>query len=257
MLTTKALLLVAAVAAVGVFHTIVPDHWAPIALLARQRGWSRIQTAKAAAGAGLGHTISTLLIAIVVWIAGVAFASRLGQLVDSVASVALVAFGLWILIGALREIAAENVLHERGADHGAIEGHAHVHRHGGGPVHVHWHQHDADSYHAVDSGVASAPPLHQHEHATSARTALLLVLGSSPMIEGIPAFFAAAPLGAGLIAVMSAVFAAATIGTYIVMCVAASEGLGRLHLGPLERYGEALSGAIIAALGVAFWVFFR
>jgi len=79
-----ALLLVAAVAAVGVFHTIVPDHWAPIALLARQRGWSRIQTAKAAAGAGLGHTISTLLIAIVVWIAGVAFASRLGQLVDSV-----------------------------------------------------------------------------------------------------------------------------------------------------------------------------
>jgi hypothetical protein len=35
------LLLVGAVAAVGVLHTIVPDHWVPIALIARQRGWDR------------------------------------------------------------------------------------------------------------------------------------------------------------------------------------------------------------------------
>jgi hypothetical protein len=30
------LLLVAAVATVGVLHTIVPDHWVPITLIARQ-----------------------------------------------------------------------------------------------------------------------------------------------------------------------------------------------------------------------------
>jgi hypothetical protein len=32
-----ALLLIIAVAVVGVLHTMVPDHWAPITLLARQR----------------------------------------------------------------------------------------------------------------------------------------------------------------------------------------------------------------------------
>jgi hypothetical protein len=42
------LLLVPTVAVVGVFHTIVPDHWAPIALLARQRGWSKGETVRAA-----------------------------------------------------------------------------------------------------------------------------------------------------------------------------------------------------------------
>ena len=39
-MNTEALFLVAAVAGVGVLHTIVPDHWVPIALIARQRGWS-------------------------------------------------------------------------------------------------------------------------------------------------------------------------------------------------------------------------
>ncbi len=74
------------------------------------------------------------------------------------------------------------------------------------------------------------------------------------MIEGIPAFFAAGRYGAGLIAVMAAVFAAATIATYVGLCVVSVTGLTRLSLGPLERFGEVLSGVLIAALGVVFWV---
>jgi hypothetical protein len=54
-----ALLLVAAVATVGVLHTIVPDHWVPITLIARQRGWSKSETATAALQAGTGHVLST------------------------------------------------------------------------------------------------------------------------------------------------------------------------------------------------------
>ena len=50
-----ALLLVAAVATVGVLHTIVPDHWVPITLIARQRGWSKSETARAALQAGTGR----------------------------------------------------------------------------------------------------------------------------------------------------------------------------------------------------------
>jgi hypothetical protein len=39
--TGSAALLVGAVLAVGILHTIVPDHWVPVTLIARQRGWSR------------------------------------------------------------------------------------------------------------------------------------------------------------------------------------------------------------------------
>ncbi|HEY5071164.1 MAG TPA: hypothetical protein VII63_03950, partial [Caulobacteraceae bacterium] len=65
---TPQLLLVGAVAGVGVLHTMVPDHWVPITLIARQRGWSRAATARAALVAGTGHVLSTLAIALVVWI---------------------------------------------------------------------------------------------------------------------------------------------------------------------------------------------
>jgi hypothetical protein len=69
--------------------------------------------------------------------------------------------------------------------------HRHAHRHGTGAVHLHWHDHDEATSHAVTPELDSAPPQHAHNHKTTARTALLLILGSSPMVEGIPAFFAA------------------------------------------------------------------
>ena len=387
------LLLVAAVGTVGVLHTIVPDHWLPIALIARQRGWSKFETARAALQAGIGHVLSTLLIAIVVWLAGVAFAERFGHVVDAVSSLALIAFGGWFAVSAWRELrmhgghghshshnfphlhrdehgahagsihgpelqrifteegvlllsifetglpprfrlsgvgAADSVKVEtwrareerqefrfanRGTfweseeqipephqfrvsitishgshahqyetqftehDHGHSDGrfrepapeedplysplrgetavltrHIHAHRHGQGPVHTHWHDHMPASSHPITAEVETAPPAHHHRHKTTARTALLLILGSSPMIEGIPAFFAAGKYGIGLIAIMAMVFALSTIATYILFCVYSTAGLQRVRLDAFERYGEVLSGAFIGLVGLAFWI---
>lgn len=292
-------MLVGAVAAVGVLHTVVPDHWVPITLLARQRGWSPTETARAAFTAGAGHVASTLLIAVVVWIAGAAVAARFGALVDGIASAALIAFGGWIAVAAWRELHREappaHPHHQHGHRHGhshthgpvdgghghphhhhahdadgpqsdplyaplravaadAIVQHSHLHRHGRGVPHLHWHDHAAATAHAVSAVLAIEPPLHDHLHRTTARTALLLILGSSPMVEGIPAFFAAGQYGASLIAVMATVFALATIATYVVLSVLSTAGLQRVRLGPFERYGEILSGSLIAVVGVAFWM---
>jgi uncharacterized membrane-anchored protein len=106
----------------------------------------------------------------------------------------------------------------------------------------------------VVSALDADPPLHRHRHKTTARTALLLVLGSSPMVEGIPAFFAAGKYGSGLIVIMAIVFALSTIVTYVLLCVSSAAGLQNLRLGAAERYGEVLSGALIALIGVAFWI---
>ena len=377
------LLLIGAVFIVGVLHTIVPDHWVPIVLLARQRQWSRAETARVALRAGSGHVLSTLVIALVVWLAGVAAATRFGDAVDTAASLALVAFGGWIALSSWRELAEhqghghshggrfapvgsihglemqrlatefgmlELSIYETGvprrfrrtgaradavkletlrpdgtrqafffADHGtfwesveeipephgfevrlalerdghahdvetrfsehdhdhdhhhghALEPdadplyaplrgaagvllrHAHRHRHGRGAAHAHWHDHIGATAHPVTAALETAPPLHRHRHKTTARTALLLILGSSPMVEGIPAFFAAGKYGIGLIAAMAAMFALATIATYMLLCVASAAGLQRIRLGAVERYGEVLSGAVIALVGLAFWL---
>jgi ABC-type nickel/cobalt efflux system permease component RcnA len=228
------LLLIGAVALVGLLHTIVPDHWVPITLLARQQGWTRAETARASFKAGTGHVLSTLLIALIVWGAGVAFAQRFGHYVDIVSSVAMIGFGAWIAISSFREVRAGH-------------GHSHEHHtpHAQGADH---HHHD---HHSHDSG---GPDHGDHAHGKSKRTALLLIIGSSPMVEGIPAFFAAGKYGVGLIVIMSLVFAVATIATYVMLCVYSTAGLQRLRLGPLERCGEVLSGIFIALVGVAFWI---
>jgi ABC-type nickel/cobalt efflux system permease component RcnA len=328
---SSGLLLVGAVAAVGVLHTIVPDHWVPITLIARQRGWSKAETARVALKAGAGHVLSTLAIALVIWIGGVAVATRFGHWVDTIASVALIGFGVWIGIGAWRDLRT---------------GHGHNHDHGHGHSHDFSHFQTASSVHGpelerintehgevelsiFESGVPphfrltgnfgesavletrrddgsrqtfsfknrgdywesaeEIPEPHQfavtltmdheghahtysvrfneHEHIHEGhghehphpekpknRTALLLILGSSPMVEGIPAFFAAGKYGVGLIILMSVVFAATTIATYVLLCVYSVAGLQRVSLGPLERYGEVLSGGFIALVGLVFWI---
>jgi cytochrome c biogenesis protein CcdA len=279
------LLLILAVAIVGVLHTAVPDHWAPIALLARQRGWTRRETVNASVKAGAGHSLSTLAFGIGVWLVGVATAKSFGHWVDVAASVALVGFGCWIALGAWREVrsgggkhphhrhdhSGHHHVHDHDGghagshhhDHGWTQDprysplhggvvalrHAHLHRHGGGAPHFHWHDHAAATAHAV---AVDAVPLHDHRHGMAGRTALLLVLGSSPMVEGIPAFFAASRYGLLQVAVMSIVFCASTIAVYVALSVSAAEGLSRVHLGPVERYGEVISGAFIAVLGAVF-----
>jgi ABC-type nickel/cobalt efflux system permease component RcnA len=224
-------LLILAVGAVGVLHTIVPDHWVPITLIARQRGWTRAQTARAALQAGTGHVVSTLAIGLIVWIAGVAFATRFGQVVSTLSSLALIAFGLWIAISSWLELRAHDA-------HSAE--HEHAHPHGHSDSHNQTHSHD---------------DAHSQKRDASSRTALLLILGSSPMIEGIPAFFAAVKYGPALIAIMSVVFAISTIATYVVLTVTSTAGLQKLRFGEIERYGEVLSGAFIAIVGIVFLIF--
>lgn len=213
------LLLLGSVIAVGILHTMVPDHWVPITLLARQHKWNRAQTIRAALQAGTGHVVTTLIIALIVWIAGVAVAARFGHAVDTISSLALIGFGLWIAIGSLREM---------------NDSHGHYH---GNEFHPHEH-HDEDE---------------SHSH-TSKRTALLLILGSSPMIEGIPAFFAAGKYGVALIIPMAVLFAFSTIATYIILCVYATAGLRTVEFRAFERYGEVLSGSFIALIGVIFFI---
>jgi hypothetical protein len=203
------ILLVGAVVAVGALHTLVPDHWVPIAVVARQRRWTRAETARAAAVAGLGHILSTLAIGVLVWFAGIALVVRFANLVSLLASVALVVFGLWVAGAALREL------------------------------------------HATRGGDDQRPQPGPNARC-NARTMLLLTLGSSPMVEGIPAFFAAASFGAGLLVVMAACFAISTIAVYVALCVYSHAALQSLSLGPLESYGEVFSGAIIAIVGIVF-----
>jgi nickel/cobalt transporter (NicO) family protein len=130
----------------------------------------------------------------------------------------------------------------------------HDHGQARGSAHARWLDQIPKTAHPVPAGIEAKVPPHENRHSTTERNALLLILGSSPMVEAIPVFFAAGRYGIGLIIVMSIVLAISTIAAYVLLCLFSTVGLQRVQLGAFERYGEVLSGAFIGLIGVALWV---
>jgi len=91
-----------------------------------------------------------------------------------------------------------------------------------------------------------------HKHRASARTALLLILGSSAMVEGIPAFFAASRYGVALLVLHGGRVRGQDDHHLCRLVHNSTAGLQRVRLGLLERYGEVIPGVSISL--VVFWL---
>jgi ABC-type nickel/cobalt efflux system permease component RcnA len=237
------LALVAAAASLGAFHTVAPDHWVPFAALARTERWSAARTAAVTAVCGLGHVTVSVALGLLGALFGLEMFHRFGQRLESVAGFLLIGFGIaYGLWGWHR--AVQSRWHVHGAD-GDVDaaghghgGHRHDHDHAHG--HTHWHAHGH----------------HHHHHAAPSdrrMTAwtLFLLFSADPCVAVIPLMFAAAPLGwASTLAVVVA-YEAATIGTMVSLVLPARAVAGAVRGAWADRYGDALAGGIIAAVGIA------
>lgn len=106
-MNTSSLFASLAVAAisVGSLHSLAPDHWVPIAVVARARGWSRGRAARVAFLCGLGHVTVSVLLGLLALLFGAQLFEALGERMVSVAGLLLIGFGvayaIWGLRGAL------------------------------------------------------------------------------------------------------------------------------------------------------------
>ena len=157
-------LLMAGSAAVAIVHSVLPDHWVPLAVVARTQHWSLARVGRISALAAGGHVVASLVLAGIVALIGLRFQQQIntqqGHIVGAVLVLTGIAFFLWGLTG---------------------HGHAHSHAEGGHdhdegrPAHDphehdrHEHEHDAPLAensphdHRKDTSVA-AGPAHEHEH---------------------------------------------------------------------------------------------
>lgn len=215
----------------AIIHALIPDHWLPFALMGRAQEWSERRTLLLAALTGVVHVTVSILVGLAIVLTGSdqarRIAERLGASVETLGGGLLIAFGL--AYGAWAHV-RERRAHAAHGDHAAD-------RPGGGGTGV---------------------PLHAHGHLLSrwaggalTGAALVAVIGISPCVLFQPILFAAAAAGTGAAVAAAAGFAACTVGTMIVVTWVALRGMRRLNLGFFTRYGDLLSGLIIAALGVA------
>ncbi|HQP10362.1 MAG TPA: hypothetical protein PKV41_03135 [Candidatus Omnitrophota bacterium] len=111
-MSSEFMLIILIAAFTGITHTLLgPDHYLPFIALAKSQSWSRKRTAWITCVCGLGHILSSVVIAYLAL--GLRFSLNLLEVIDSYRSDftawALIAFGLVYLIAGLKRIYRSNV----------------------------------------------------------------------------------------------------------------------------------------------------
>lgn len=99
--------LVLAAITVGSLHTIAPDHWVPLTVLARAQGWSRGRAIRITALCGFGHVTVSVVLGVLALVFGLELLDLVGQRMAAVAGVLLIGFGLVYAALGLRRLAGE------------------------------------------------------------------------------------------------------------------------------------------------------
>ncbi|HEV3172697.1 MAG TPA: hypothetical protein VGZ32_20290 [Actinocrinis sp.] len=237
-MTTVPVLLLAS-AGVGFGHAILPDHWVPLAVLARTRRTPLGRVLRQSSLAAVTHVLLSVLLGGLLILIGLRFRATVQRHEDLVVGGILLATGLALLVLELLG---------RGHRHG--DGHAHGHGHG----HAHDHDH-ADDHRDHDHSHG-----HDHQHTGTSRAprdrlAFIVPFGAaaSPDLTILPVFLAASALGGGPAAGSLAVFAAVTVVTIVGLTVLTAAG-ARLLTGPrlergIDRRANLLTAATLVVIG--------
>jgi threonine/homoserine/homoserine lactone efflux protein len=222
---STAVLLFLSSCSTAVIHALIPDHWLPLVLMSRAQTWSERRTLAMVGITGAVHALVSLLVGACVILAGSSsargLAERLGASLEWLAGLLLVAFGIVYGFWAHRR---ESLAHAGIGEHG---------RPPQAPLHAHGHLLSRWAKGSLSGG------------------ALVAIIGLSPCILLQPILFAAAAEGAAAAAAAAAGFALCTIGTMLCVAYVATQGMRRIELRFFTRYGDLISGLVIAGIGVA------
>ena len=219
-------------ATLGFFHTLLgPDHYLPFVMIAWARKWSGLKTMMVTFLCGIGHVGSS----VVLGLAGVALGIAVNKLQwfesvrGNLAAWLMIGFGVAYLIWGLRS-AYRNRPHK------------HIHFHIPGVEHEHCHDHHSEH-------------IHIHERTDKANITpwvLFIIFAFGPCEPLIPlVMYPASKNNMFGMFMVTAVFAAVTIGTMLTVVALGRKGVKLLDFSSMQRYSHAIAGATILMCGLA------
>jgi nickel/cobalt exporter len=235
--STSLLLLLSAAAAVAILHSIMPDHWVPLAVVARTQRWSLLHVGRISLLASLGHVITSLVLGGIIAIIGLQFQQQLetqqGHIVGAVLVLTGIIFLVWGLLG--------HGPHEHPHHHDYEAGHTHPHNH-----HTHDHPHTHDEHAEKESSLAKR----------LAAIAVPFGVAASPDLTILPVALAASAVGTGAVVSVLGTFAAVTILTFLVLTVIATIAGYQVKGEWLEHNATTITSLVLIALGIVAFVGF-
>lgn len=218
--TTPALILAAA--GVGFGHAILPDHWVPLAVLGRTRRYPIARVVRLSGLAGVAHVLVSVLLGGVIVLVGLQFRSTVEHAQNTIVGAVLLATGVGFL-----------ALELGGRGHG----HSHDHRH---------------THHAGPERGDATPSDERTGRGRLRDLAGIMVpfgAAASPDLTILPVFLAAAAVGAGTAVGSLLAFALVTIATIVALTLLATFGGYQLRGKWLDRWGNAITAAVLLAIG--------
>jgi nickel/cobalt exporter len=247
--TSVPLLLIAA-ATVGFLHSILPDHWVPLAVVARTQRWTLIRTARVSLLASIGHVLTSIVLGGIIALVGLqfrkTFETQQGHIVGVVLVLTGIGFALWSLTGHGGHSHDHGVAHPH--DHGEHDARTHLDDHSHSHVHGHDHEHGDD--HAHDH----RPETSQSKMRGMAGILVPFGAAASPDLTILPIFLAASAVGIGTVIGVLTAFSLVTLVTFVGLTVAATLAGYQVKGEWLENHGNSITAAVLIVIGAAVYV---
>lgn len=229
-------MLLLAAGTVAILHSILPDHWVPLAVVARTQRWRVLRVARVSALASAGHVLTSVVLGGVIALVGLQFQQQIdtqqGHIVGAVLVLTGLGFLLWGLTG-------------------------HSHSHGDG------HDQHATSGPGQDASpaqpaTADDPPLALPDQQPMAkRLAAIAVpfgVAASPDLTILPVALAASAVGRAAVAGVLVVFACVTMATFIGLTVLATLAGYQIKGEWLERHATTITSLVLIAIGIVAYI---
>ena len=240
--TTSVALLMLAAGTVAILHSILPDHWVPLAVVARAERWGIGRVARLSALASAGHVLTSVVLGGVVAAVGLQFQRQIdvqqGRLVGAVLVITGVAFLVW-----------------------GLTGHGHNHHH---DERAHDHDEgDGLSHPATTVTTAGERTTDQRAAITSKsgvqRFAAIVVpfgIAASPDLTILPVALAASAVSGVTVAGVLVVFAIVTMATFVGLTVLATLAGYQIKGEWLERHAMTITALVLIAIGGVAYIGF-
>jgi nickel/cobalt transporter (NicO) family protein len=227
-------LLLLAAGAVGFLHSILPDHWVPLAVVSRTHRWTIARTARTSLLASVGHVLTSIVLAGIIALVGLQFRQAFETQQGHIVGVILVATGIGFFIWSFK---------------------------GGGHHHHHEHEHDGDHHHherifvpGIGTVDAAGHPAEANRSPMKGGIAGIVVpfgAAASPDLTVLPVALAAAGVGLAAVGGVLLTFSAVTLGTFVVLTVGATIAGYQVKGDWLEDHGTMITAVVLAGIGAA------
>jgi nickel/cobalt transporter (NicO) family protein len=196
--------------ALSTIHALIPNHWLPIIAVGKTEKWTLSQTLLATIITGVSHTLSTIIIGIIVGIIGYKLAAKYTLIPETIAPSILIALGLFYII------------------RNFYGGHHHSHE--------------------IKTDVMT--PGQKKSRWVAILTSLSIAMFLTPCVEIEAYYFQAGTIGWTGIIIVSAVYLLTTLVLMLSLVSLGMKGVNTFKSHFLEHHEKGITGAVLIVLGI-------